>query len=69
MTGIRALLDDVGIARRRRKSWDKVFVSKELIINGAGLNDAGPADKHGHAITAFPVGGFLAAIRSSPPSG
>ena len=38
-----------------------VFVREDVVEDGAGFDDAGPADGAGHAVAAFPVTGLLVA--------
>jgi hypothetical protein len=47
------------------KGRDQIVVLEHLIIDGAGLDRAGPAVDHGHAICAFPVGQAKEAIIKS----
>src|SRR5580658_1650394 len=57
-----ALPYDIAIASRGRESGKQILMREEIVIDGACLDCAGPANKHRHAITAFPVCGFFAAI-------
>ena len=56
-----AFVDDIGVAAGRGKGRDQVVVRAHLVVDGAGLDRAGPADHHRHAKAAFPVGRLLAA--------
>ena len=51
----------IGHAGGRQQRRQHVFVREDVVVDGAGLDHAGPADGTGHAITAFPVLVLLAA--------
>jgi len=42
---------ELGLDERRQH----VFVAEYVVEHGAGLDDAGPADRRGHAVAAFPA--------------
>ena len=64
-----AFVHDVRVAAGRGEGRDQVIVREHLVVDGAGLDRAGPANDHRHAVAAFPVGCLLAAERRLPPSG
>src|SRR5262249_39038309 len=69
LAGLHALLDDVSISRSGGEGGNQVFVCEKLVVDGAGLDDAGPTDEHGHSVAALPVSGFFAAVRSAAAIG
>jgi hypothetical protein len=62
LAGLHALVNDVGVAGGGGKRGDEVFVGKELVVDGAGLNNSGSADERGHTVTALPVGSLFTAV-------
>src|SRR3990172_3979727 len=55
------LLLDVGDAGGSEQRRQHVFMGENVVVDGAGLDDAGPADGRGNTIAALPVGVLLAA--------
>ena len=55
------LLLHVGHAGGGQQRGQHVFVREDVVEDGAGLDDAGPADGARHAVAAFPVAVLLAA--------
>ena len=72
---LQQLVDQVGLARRRREGRDEVLVRADVVDDRAGLDDAGPADQARNAEGALPVGRLLAlegrgaAVRPGNPFG
>jgi hypothetical protein len=49
------VLLDGGVARRGQQCRHHVFVGTDVVADGAGLDDAGPADEGGDAEATFPL--------------
>src|SRR5262249_15994162 len=54
---------NIGVAACRAESWKEIFVRKEIVVDRARLDHAGPANQARGSIAALPIGRLLATVR------